>query len=519
MGKVLMIICYKWGKMKMSSSLEILSPSERRQKFVSLLGEDLLESNNTALMRLEKGITVYDSAIDGINQDYLIDFPLTDTGNAECFLFEYGENCRYNKTNGKWYQWNGVVWEEDEKEEVNNKILITIRKRQQAVVSSFDNRGIEDRQKAYKYLVRCEDVKHRNNTRKAVEMLPELLTTISQYDADNYLIAMQNGTLDLQSGSFYQSEREDYLTLQMGADFDPDADCPRWMQFLSEVFNGDEEVIDFMQKVVGYSLTGDTIEQKMFILYGFGKNGKSVFINTIQALLKDYAGTASFRTFDADKQSEMSNDLAALKGKRFVAMSESGADRKLNEPLIKQVTGGDIISCRFLRREFFEYLPQFKLFLATNHKPVITQSDFGIWRRIILIPFTQNFEGREDEGLKEKLLAELSGILNWAIEGLKKWQLEGLKSLPKAVKEATEEYKKDSDSVGQWLEQNMAKHIASSIKSSDAHNNYKQWCVENGFYPVGNRNFKASLQELGFRLEKKNDGNHWRGFGLPFKLS
>jgi putative DNA primase/helicase len=180
----------------------------------------------------------------------------------------------------------------------------------------------------------------------------------------------------------------------------------------------------------------------MFILYGYGKNGKGVFINTIASLLKDYAAATTFKTFDADKRNEQTNDLAALKGKRFVAMSESGADKRLNEPLIKQVTGGDKISCRFLHKEFFEYTPQFKLFLATNHRPVITQSDFGIWRRLVLIPFTQNFDGREDKQLERKLIEkELPGILNWALEGLRKWKDEGLTKKPKAVIEATAKYR------------------------------------------------------------------------------
>jgi putative DNA primase/helicase len=502
----------------MSNSLEILRVSEKQDKYLGLVGENLLEKECTDLMKLEDNSTVDNFIYDAFDADYLRDAPLTDTGNAECFLYENGENYRYNKTNGKWYLWDGVIWKKDEKEEINSKILGTIRRRQQAVVESFENRDIETRQKAYKYLVRCEDVKYRSNTRKAVEMLPSLITTIDQYDKDNYLIATQNGTLDLNSGYFYQSEREDLLTMQMGVDYDPDADCPRWKQFLSEIFNNDSEVIKFMQKIVGYSLTGDTIEQKMFIFYGFGKNGKSVFINTIQALLNNYAGTASFKTFDADKQSEMSNDVAALKGKRFVAMSESGAERRLNEPLIKQVTGGDRVSCRFLQKEFFEYVPQFKLFLATNHKPIITQSDFGIWRRLVLIPFTQNFDGREDEGLREKLMSELSGILNWALEGLKSWKEEGLQSFPQAVKEATDEYKEDSDTIGQWFEQKMIKHPASSIKSSEAHKDYKNWCLENGYYGVGNKVFKAGLEEMGFRINKKSDGNYWEGFGLPFVL-
>jgi putative DNA primase/helicase len=318
----------------------------------------------------------------------------------------------------------------------------------------------------------------------------------------------------LRDGSFRAADSRDYITTQFGAHYDKTADCPRWKQFFREVFADDSELIRFMQKIIGYCLTGLTTEQKMFIFYGYGKNAKSVVINMINALLGGYAGSASFKTFDADKQSEQTNDLAMLKSKRFVSMIESAADRKLNEPLIKQVTGDDKITCRFLHQEFFEYTPEFNLFLATNHKPIITQSDFGIWRRIVLIPFTQNFEGREEEGLKEKLLSELSGILNWALEGLKLWQEERLKDLPRAVADTSRKYQVDSDTVGQWLNfrVELSKYI--SVKSSAAYADYKGWALENGFAVIGNRTFKSTLEEKGFVLHSRNDANYWLGMGL-----
>jgi putative DNA primase/helicase len=327
------------------------------------------------------------------------------------------------------------------------------------------------------------------------------------------LAATKNGTLNLRDNTFYNSQQEDFLTKQLGTYYDETADCPRWKQFLNEVFNNDAEMINFVQRVVGYALTGDISEQVMFILYGFGKNGKGVFINTISKLLNDYAGTASFKTFDADKQSEQTNDLAMLNGKRFVAMSESAADKRLNEPLIKQVTGGDKISCRFLRKEFFEYLPQFKLFLATNHKPIITQSDFGIWRRIVLIPFTQNFDGREDKYLEQKLTTELAGILNWALEGLNKWSEIGLK-FPQSVIEANQKYRNDSDTIQQWLDIRTRTITGGMVKSSSAYSNYKHYCEENGYIGVGNRTMKSALEEKGFKLVKRTDANYYDGFEI-----
>lgn len=467
---------------------------------------------NTALIKI--GDALSETVLDGIYDDYLLTARFTDTGNAECFYLEHKGNFLFNKTLEQWYQWNGVIWKNDEKNVVDYEILKMIRARQNAVLGTSDTEKL----KQANYLIRCEDINKRKNIKEAIELIPQFITVIDEYDKDLFLVATQNGTLDLRECKFRESNQEDYLTLQIGTEYNPDADCPRWKQFLKEIFSNDDEIIDFVQKIVGYSLTGDISEQVMFILYGFGKNGKSVFLNTVGALLGDYSGTATFKTFDADKQSEQSNDLAMLKGKRFVSMSESAADRKLNEPLIKQVTGGDEITCRFLRREFFSFVPQFKLFLATNHKPVIMQSDFGIWRRIVLIPFEQNFDGREESGLQEHLISELPGILNWAIEGLKKWHTEGLRKQPQAVVQATNRYRLDSDTVQQWLDSNMARHRDSEIQSSEAYNDYRAWANENGNYPVGNKTFKSALEEKGFYLKKKSKANYWQGFGFPFNL-
>jgi putative DNA primase/helicase len=446
-------------------------------------------------------------------EDFMLKAPLTDTGNAECFAAESGNSYRYNKTNDQWMYWDGIIWKVDKSNKVDTDILSTIRYRQNIVANASTNQQ-SDKAKTFSYLVRCEDVRSRKNIKQAAEWLPKFTTIIDQYDKKDYLVSALNGTLNLRDGSFHEPKRSDYITLQLGANYDTEAECPRWKQFLKEVFSGDDDLIRFIQKIVGYSLTGGTSEQKIFILYGFGKNGKTVFINTLQALIGDYAGSASFKTFDADKQSEQTNDLAMLKGKRFVSMIESAADKKLNEPLIKQVTGGDKVTCRYLHKEFFDYFPQFKLFLATNHKPVITQSDFGIWRRIVLIPFTQNFDGREEDGLEEKLKSELSGILNWALKGLKLWQAEGLKNLPEAVTNATDKYKKDSDTIGQWLELRTEQNSQSSVKSSIAYNDYRDWATENGYYPLGNRTFKSSLEERGFAHGRKNDGIYWSGIEL-----
>ncbi len=443
--------------------------------------------------------------------EYLASASLTDTGNAECFQNEFGDDYLYNKSNNQWLKWNDVIWSDNQSSNIDADILAVIRRRQKVAINAETSR-IKDKSRDVQYLVECENVPSRKNIKQAAQWLGKFKTKIEQYNADIYLAATLNGTLNLRDGSFYKSKRSDYISKQLGVHYEEYADCPRWKKFLNEIFDGDNELIHLIQKIVGYSLTGDISEQKMFILYGFGKNGKTKFINTISALSGNYAASASFKTFDADKQSEQTNDLAMLNGRRFVSMIESAADKKLNEPLVKLTTGGDRITCRFLHKEFFEYVPQFKLFLATNHKPVITQTDFGIWRRIVLIPFTQNFEGREEDGLEETLKSELSGILNWALEGLKMWQAEKLKPLPTAVTRATNKYKDESDTVKQWLDFNTVQISQGAVKSSIAYTNYKHWTDENGYFALGQKNFKSSLEERGFRQLRQKDAMYWLGF-------
>jgi putative DNA primase/helicase len=441
--------------------------------------------------------------------------PLTDTGNAECFENEFGSDYLYNITNNQWLRWNDVIWEADKNNKVDSDILSIVRRRQIVAIASETNQ-ITEKSKTLSYLVRCENVRSRKDIKQAAQWLQHFATTAEQYDTDTYLASTLNGTLNLRTGEFYKAKRSDYITRQMGTHYDPEAECPRWLKFLDEIFDNDAELIKFVQKIIGYSLTGDTIEQKMFMFWGYGKNGKSVFINTISKMLADYASSANFKTFDADKQSEQTNDLAALKGTRFLSVSETAANKKLNEPLIKHMTGNDIVKCRFLYSENFEYYPQFKLFLSTNHKPIITQANFGIWRRIVLIPFTQNFKGREEEGLDEKLLAELSGILNWALVGLQLWQTERLKAFPKSVTDATDKYKYDSDTIGQWLDARVRLGSILQTKTSTAYNDYKDWADENGYFAQGNRSFRDSLEERGFQHHptRKNDGVYWDGFDL-----
>jgi putative DNA primase/helicase len=346
-------------------------------------------------------------------------------------------------------------------------------------------------------------------------VIEQFATTIDRYDANTLLATTTNGTLNLQDGTFRQSHPDDYLTMQFSTEFVPDAKASRWEQFLQEVFNKDEELIEYIQRAVGYSLTGETKEQCIFLCYGNGANGKSVFLEVVRSLLGDYAGTASFDTFDADSRDHAGYGLAALKGKRYVTIIETNDDKFFDEAKVKAVTGQDPITCRHPFGRYFTYVPQYKIWLAMNHKPIIRGTDNGIWRRIQLIPFTQSFKDREDKNLILKLRAELPGILNWALEGLRKWQEKGL-GLPQAVKNATEEYRCESDSLGQWIDERTKQNPLGQLRAGEAYKDYYAWTLERGEKPYGLKNWSRSLVERGYKSSRNSKGNHYFGLELLY---
>jgi len=322
--------------------------------------------------------------------------------------------------------------------------------------------------------------------------------------------------LDLKDIALREHSQEDLITKLAPVDYDPGARCPLWDDFLVVVTQSNEDLIRFIQKAIGYSLTGDISEQVLFILYGTGANGKSTFVRTVSTLLGDYAKQTPAETLLLKHQENISNDLARLKGTRFLSAIESESNRKLAESLVKQMTGSDKIVARFLYGEFFEYYPEFKVFLATNHKPIIRGTDYAIWRRIRLIPFSVKIpEESQDKNLFTKLQTELPGILNWALEGLKLWQEEGLKS-PKVVKEATSIYQNEMDTVARFLEECCISDRGVDTKTSNTalYEAYIRWARDNGEREMSSRNFGNILHEKDFTDRKTNQGKTWFGIGL-----
>lgn len=448
--------------------------------------------------------------LDSTSSDILLNAHRSDTGNAECLIALYGDDLRFCHTRHKWLSWDGSRWIIDEDGAALRSMIAVVGARFHACTAIED---LDQRKKAAAWCIGCEGNDKMRSALNVAGSLEAFSTTVAKYDRDPFVAAAIGATIDLRAVMHRAVSRDDFLTMHLGATYDPEATCPRWLQFLDEVFAGNAELIAFIQRAAGYCLTGDTREQCLFLCHGLGMNGKSVFLSVLMKLLGDYADNASFETFDADRRNESSNDLAKLRGKRLVTVIETEQGKRLAEARVKAVTGQDTISCRFLYGEYFTYRPAFKIWLAMNHLPVIRGTDKGIWRRIRLIPFSQDFEDRQDKTLETALEQELDGILQWALEGLRQWNQRGLDT-PSIVNENTARYRADSDQIGRWMNENCVQVSSVSMTVAQAYQNYKTWCEGTGETPVSQTKLGRTLKEKGFDQASPGNTRTWIGIGL-----
>ncbi|ARK23587.1 DNA primase [Sporosarcina sp. P37] len=419
-------------------------------------------------------------------------FRLTELGNAERIAYEYGHTIKYVGDMG-WLIWDGKRWRFDNKKEIERitaKVLRGLYK--------------SDDEMESKWARMCERRNIRMNSIK--DLMPLVPGEREEFDRHKYLLNIENGVIDLQTGNLKPHDRELKLTQIANVEFDENAKCPVWMKFIDQIFQGDKDLIEYMQRLAGYSLTGDISEQGMYFLVGGGSNGKSTFVNTIKKIMGDYGSQTNSETFIKRKNDGANNDIARLANARFVSAVESEEGEKLQESLVKTITGGEPITARFLRQEYFEFIPEFKVFFTTNHKPVIGGLDDGIWRRVKIIPFTLNLKPHErDKKLEEKLSLEIPGIFNWILEGCLKWQKSGLQE-PKIVRDATGAYKDDMDILAPFLDEicytKEPKNEAIMIEAKELYGVYNNWCFKAGERTVGNRTFYRMLETKGFGKTK-----------------
>jgi putative DNA primase/helicase len=410
----------------------------------------------------------------------------------------YADELRYVDGWGRWMCWDGMRWRED------------------ATLAVFDRcRAICRRASA-----ECGDTKERAamkiaaaQTVAAIERLARSdrrhAAIVEQWDADPWLLNTPVGTVDLRSGELLSHQREQYLTKTTAAG--PFGDCLSFRRFLDRITDSNSELQAFLQRVIGYCLTGSVREHALFFLYGTGSNGKSVFLSTIAGLLGDYAKTAPASAFTATSTEQHPTDVAGLRGARFVTAIETEDGRWWAEAKIKSLTGGDPVTARFMRQDFFEYVPQFKLIVAGNHKPGLRSVDEAIRRRLHLIPFTVTIgEQERDPNLAEKLKEEYPGILQWAIDGCLAWQRDGLDP-PDIVRDATSQYLAAEDAMGRWVEDRCTLGPSYWTSGAALFADWQEWCQQTGERAGSQKRFTQGLQGKGIEPGRTGaDGT--RGF-------
>ena len=435
----------------------------------------------------------------------------SDYFNAKMMISDYGTEILYCAPWKKWVIWDRRRWKVDNENLIFQMAMDAVRgmynkalefKTSEESLAMIEHAGRSETVRKTEAMIRA------TGWEKKINIVPEKL------DEYPMIFNCNNGMIDLESGRLLPHDKALMITKVSPVDYDPEADCPVWKKFLKEIFGKNRDLINFIQRALGWALTGDTSSQAMFILYGNGANGKSTFINTVMKLMGDYATSTPTETFMQKKGDQASNDIARLKGTRFVSAMEAEYGVKLAEAVIKRLTGDDVISARFLYGEFFDFLPTFKIFMATNHKPKIGGMDNAIWRRIRMVPFEVSFEEKkQDKKLSKKLENELPGILAWIVEGTLKWQKEGLGNTP-AVMEATSAYRHEMSAIETFLEEVCIKKETGMVRSSFLYNAYKKWCEENNERVLSTRGFGMRMGETGTDKVRLSAGNHWLGIEL-----
>ena len=437
--------------------------------------------------------------------------PLTETGNAERLVDQYGQDIRFCHPWGAWLHWDGHRWKRDQTGAVRRWAKSTIRSIYDEVSKA---ETADERTMIFKWAVKSETANARSAMLRLAESEQGIHIEPSEMDRDPFLLNVMNGTVNLKTGELQPHDRTQGITKLAPVYFDPDAECPTFLAFLNRVLP-DVEVRRFLRRMTGYGMTGVTIEQCLAFLYGGGANGKSTFLTIIAEMLGDYAQQAAPDLLTSRGGDRHPTELADLFGARWVSSIEVDEGKRLAETLVKQMTGGDKMKARFMRTDFFQWMPTHKLFLAANHKPEIRGTDYAIWRRIHLIPFTVTIPKPERDGdLPGKLLAELPGILNWAIAGCLEWQQGGL-GVPQAVTEATEEYRQEQDVLAGFLSERCVLDPQAWVASNSLYTAYSSWCEASGTYRDEPQKFGRGLSERGLTRGKGTGGVRiWRGLRL-----
>lgn len=440
-------------------------------------------------------------------------YDLTDTGNAEAFIDKFGSSVCYNFDNKQWMIYNGKYWKNDSTQEI--KLLAD----QLINDMKLELAEIEDE---YYSKAKAANIKRLASSAGKEAMLKEAMHLPNvpkqnrDFDREAFALNCESGIISLKSGKLFPHDKERMISKSTHIEYAPDHEPKKWLKFLNEIFLEDQELITYVQKAVGYSLTGTNKEQVYFQCYGDGANGKSVFFDIIRDILGDYGMNIEPKSLLSAANVSTGNaspDIARMSSARFVQMNEPDKKSRFKEGLMKKIVAGDPVTARFLYGNDFEFKPKLKLWIATNYKIGIEAANKAVWRRNVLIPFKANFEGREDKDLTEKLKEELPQILGWAVKGCIMWQKQGL-GAPQIIKEENTKYREEMDSVKQFCNACVREIEKGIISNKEAHERYKQWCKENEVEIIlTSRQF---CSEMSRRYEKKrlSSGIYYLGITL-----
>jgi putative DNA primase/helicase len=435
---------------------------------------------------------------------------LTDVGNAERLVDRFGDQLRFCGRFKSWYHFDGWRWIPDEM-----GIVVELAKEAARGIYREASEADPDQKKLLaKHAVTSERDARIRAMISLAESEPGIPVQPQEFDRDPFAFNVLNGTIDLRTGRIRPHDQADLITKLSPIAYDREAPCERWERFLLEIMNGDVERVAWLQRAIGYSLTASTAEQCLFIPYGQGANGKTITEEVMRSIAGDYAAKADFSTFLRHSGESPRHDLARLLGARLVTASEVNEGKRLDEAVVKEITGSGTIAARRLYAEAIEFRPTFKIWLSTNHKPVIGETGHGIWRRIRLIPFDVTIpEEHQDRNLLDKLRGEAAGVLAWAVAGAVLWHRDGL-GTTSAIAAATADYREDMDTLGRFIRECCETGPELSVAAGQLYAVYDRWATRSGEHSMTMTAFGRKLSERGFEVRKSGNDNTKRRFGL-----
>lgn len=428
-------------------------------------------------------------------------YKLTDCGNAERFAARHASDVRFCHPMGKWLVWDGTRWRFDVTGEIERRTKETVRHIYEEATAASDadeRKSIAKWAHSSEAAYRISAVTKLSGSESGIPVLPDEL------DADHWVLNVSNGTLDLRSGELRPHQRSDLITKLAPVEYDQEAKCPTWLEFLNTIFESNQNLIDYVQRLLGYCLTGNVSEQVLPILFGVGANGKSTLLGVVLEMFGDYGMKAPPDLLLARRGDAHPTERADLAGKRFVAATETGEGRRMAESMVKELTGSDRIRARRMREDFWEFSPTHKILIATNHKPFIRGTDHAIWRRIQLIPFDVTIaDDDQDKNLPAKLCDEFPGVLAWCVQGCLDWQQSGLRP-PDNVHIATNQYRVEQDVLAAFMAECCVEGDGKNVRAGELYDIYKEWCGRTGERTLSMMKFG---QAIGGREIKKNKSN------------